>query len=78
MYPPLVQALVVSTKAGREATVYSAMFMGSWTIPHGEAILAELITSNNLSEPECCTIIVLSSMGDGQAILMTGNKLDVN
>ena len=62
-YPLPVQTLVVSTKAGREGTVYSAKFMGSWTIPHREVILAELITNNNnLSEPELCTIIVLSSI----------------
>ena len=40
------KSIVVLTKADRKATWTGVRLLGSWTILHNEAILAELITGN--------------------------------
>ena len=49
------------------------MYMGSWTIPHGEVTLVELVTGNRTLNQTAALEQCWAALGDGHFVLFTGN-----
>ena len=47
------------------------MYLGSWTISHVEAILAEQISGNVTLNLDSCTRPAMISLGDGHFVVLT-------
>ena len=71
MYPPLVQTLVVSTKAGRLSLRTGDMLMGSWTVSDGEIILAELRSDH--PPAQYCSSAAVCGSGIGLPVISSAS-----